>query len=232
MKNRTYSHYFPYILLCIILIFSFTNGKANGTLIERDISIDLESDWNYGKISVWPDHDAWEGKVNIDDIIIKEGDILNINIKFKNKKALQLSHVDGARDYELTKFSMLTPNDNTTVSYVAKGQYKYFLVGGDLLCNDIHFMVSGGGGMIQAPFNRKNLTDTSFLYTGINIKTKFTFYEVNSGSGIFDQIEWSSAAGDVQIVPAPIPEPTTMLLFGTGVLSLVGFGRNKFFKRT
>lgn len=33
------------------------------------------------------------------------------------------------------------------------------------------------------------------------------------------------------VASAPVPEPTTWLLFGTGLLGLLGFGRKKFFKK-
>lgn len=51
------------------------------------------------------------------------------------------------------------------------------------------------------------------------------------------QTGWNGEGSDVMIhgegdpASAPVPEPATMMLFGTGLLALAGFGRKKFFSK-
>lgn len=52
--------------------------------------------------------------------------------------------------------------------------------------------------------------------------TDFGFYSSNNASG--DVVDLEIGEG------SPVPEPTTMLLFGAGLVGLAGFGRKKFKK--
>jgi hypothetical protein len=49
-------------------------------------------------------------------------------------------------------------------------------------------------------------------------------------TGITYSVSGFSVAGDPPILNS-VPEPTTMLLLGSGLLGLAGYGRKKFFKK-
>jgi len=108
----------------------------------------------------------------------------------------------------------------------SSGTYSYICVGGDLLSNPTAW--SSGGGFYSGPFHEWNLTDTSFIYSSIDIEINFESYicRVDSPPCVFDQIEWSSAAEEVRIVNS-VPIPTSVWLFGSGLLGLIGIARNK-----
>ena len=80
--------------------------------------------------------------------------------------------------------------------------------------------------------NTKNMAQNLvYAGTGISAGSWWICFE--------DQARWISSDSDFtdfvilaeSINPSPIPEPTTMLLLGAGLIGLVGVGRTKLFKR-
>ena len=49
--------------------------------------------------------------------------------------------------------------------------------------------------------------------------------------GTMDGYGWANNIGSFDVTIAPVPEPSTLLLLGSGLIGLAGYGRKKFFKK-
>ena len=206
------------ILICVSVIPTET---VKASLIERSVIIDLETD---GRIIPFSPHPAWEGVVDVEKFALQTGDQLMLRIQFANHQHLQLG--DDGNNTELTKLTLLF-EEPSGVSWRTSGTYTYTGVMGELLTNPTFFDRNGGGGAYQGPFNHENLTNSSFVYHGIDFMIDIESWGLREGPGIFDHLEWSSSAQQVSIGEwEAIPEPATVFLMGIGLAGL-GFARRR-----
>ena len=92
-------------------------------------------------------------------------------------------------------------------------------VGSDLLYLDEFIFEQSLGSFSDMGWQTK-----SFDFQADDLATILFFGDTTLGGG-----PWGAAIDNVRV--APVPEPATMLLLGSGLIGLVGLGRKKFFKR-
>ena len=114
-------------------------------------------------------------------------------------------------------FMAANTSDNDTLVRINQTTYNGTAVGSDFGFNRVYGLETGDDGVLYG------VTNTIIL-------------EINTSNGAGTVIRNYSGLGNswgssfiAEATTAPIPEPTTMLLFGTGLLGLLGF-RKKYRK--
>ncbi len=186
-----------YGFLLLIGIHVVATEATHATLVERVVVVDLETD---GRITQF-ERQAWEGIVEVEKFDLQAGDQLKLIIRFANNQHLELtdrgSGIQGG--LEPTKLTLLFEDPGSNIRWETSGTYTYKGVMGELLTNPTPFRISGAGAAYQGQFKNENLTNSYFVYHGVDLKIDVESWELREGSGIFNRFEWSSAAQQVRI---------------------------------
>jgi hypothetical protein len=84
---------------------------------------------------------------------------------------------------------------------------------------------TAGGGTSMATTVRSNITDHVVTITGLNIRTRINSYSLVRGDGEYGLFTANFRAESLRVLP--VPEPPAILLFGIGLIGLIGFTKRR-----
>ncbi|MCK5544200.1 MAG: PEP-CTERM sorting domain-containing protein [Desulfobulbaceae bacterium] len=140
---------------------------------------------------------------------------------------LRVDFLNQAESY--LNFGFALDDDSETINTWV--DFSVYDAGGNLLASDFEY------GLYTLPdgTNRSNFPEGRIETTFSGIASYALFDSNNDSSGgqryIFDNFE--GIFGSTEVPPQnPIPEPSTILLMGAGLLGLVGYNRKRFSKKS
>ena len=218
------------VFISVLLLMLFLSFTAQAALIERNLILDVNSFENDGsnRLSF--------SNIAIDEFTFKVGDLLQLNVQFLPDQAIEWTDYNGDSPLEQISFHFC----NTNVYYppglhlgqaVTSTELNFINPMGDLLTNPVSH--SGGafdpaGGGIWG-----NLTSSSFSFTGFEIVTELLYFSVNPDPGATAKYmslylnSTSDPEDSIYGISGSVPEPATLLLFGSGLVSLAAIWRRK-----
>ena len=108
------------------------------------------------------------------------------------------------------------------VGYDVRNSYRDFVLRMDIVSGDLY-----------GNYQNADLTWTGFLDTNINLSSwpALSDFDGLSSFLIGYACHYYYDMTSLHIEQTPVPEPATMLLLGSGLIGLAGFGRKKLFKK-
>lgn len=137
-------------------------------------------------------------------------------------------------DFEVWKLPQaaggaLSTYESLSLSYGGVAGQKMFDLTGDQIMLDYSIWKGSGNKLDMAllvPFFSANPTDYIYVWTEFGIASTGPHPpDGSTNDGPEEWITFGSPQND------KVPEPTTLLLLGSGLIGLAGYGRNKFFKK-
>jgi hypothetical protein len=151
------------------------------------------------------------------------GDSLLISIDFadsrSNAQRLKISDVGIG---EIIEGAFATVQGDISVNFSGTNFFTFHDAVGQLLSNPVSNSSLGGGAGVGTTLIT-NMTDSTFLFTGITYRIDFTQLTYHSGNG-FNVMALGLGADRIDIIPA-VPEPSSAILLVSGLALMAGIAK-------